>query len=185
MNGARELCMVVLVASLGACSLGSITGADGGTSGSGEVKPSCYLNVGASSCTCYAANMDGSLSGNSNKKVAQCNEANVGGVSCTADVRVDGTTDQCSCELFAPACDDSGGTCYCKASSAQKDTRCTPSKYMWCCASDDSSQCYCGNGNFGSACGNNEHTVSTCSATDVIRASYAKTSCDGFKFATH
>jgi hypothetical protein len=181
MKNRARVGVVVGTLLLVACSFPSVNGTDAGASG-GVVTPSCYLELSSSNCDCYADNKDSSMSAANYKKVDHCNAATVGGLSCTADTTVDGTTTSCSCQRFEPACDDSSSPCRCEPDSSKTDKSCTPAKYEWCCGADDSSQCYCGTGNFGSACANGEHTVSNCDAGYVQLAKDAKTSCDDLKF---
>ncbi len=164
-----------------ACSLSSISGSDAGADG--VVTPSCYLDVGANSCICYAENKDSQMSAASVKKVSGCNEASAGPLACNTNQTLDGTTDQCFCTIFKVTCNDQSAPCYCQVNqSSATDSQCTKSKYEWCCAATDHSHCYCGKGAFGSACANGEASVSTCAATDVKPASDTQPSCDGLKF---
>lgn len=167
------------------CNVVSDATSDGGA-GSGEVSPSCYVATDKKSCSCYAQNKDSSLSAADWTKVDACTEAKAGfGLTCYADVKVDGTTSECDCGRFVPSCKITGTGyrgCTCDPESDGTDAKCSGPSYAWCCARTDGTSCYCGNGNSGSACGNEEVNVTSCGKTDLKRAKDWRTSCDGLKY---
>ncbi|MBL8612933.1 MAG: hypothetical protein JNL38_36675 [Myxococcales bacterium] len=178
--------VVVGALALVGCNIVSDAGSDAGAAG-GEVAPSCYLAKSGKACECYAQNKDGEFSAADYTKVAQCTEAKAGfALTCYVDTKVDGTTSSCSCNRFVPECKITGSGyrgCVCDPDSEGTDGACSGPKYEWCCAANDGTSCYCGNGNSGSACGNEEANVPTCSKATIKRAKGALTSCDGLKFA--
>lgn len=164
-----------------ACSSdGSSTGA---SSGASTVTPSCYRSADGTACDCQASNDDATRSASDYTKVASCNSSTMSGaLSCFVDTTVDGNTSSCSCQKVS--CYVSGDRCYCGPASGKTDdlAGCSPSDYEWCCGKNDDSECHCGNGAFGSGCGNEEANVTSCTRSSIRLPSSSKSSCDGLKW---
>jgi len=141
----------------------------------------CYLAKDKGSCECVAVSEDSSRPSADWSKVSACNSSTVGAsLVCSVDTKVDGTTTSCSCAAIG--CKEEGGRCTCGSGYPSSTiTSCTKS-YEWCCARNDSASCYCSNGNFGSACGNDEKNVKTCVRSDVKTTTDEKSNCDGLRF---
>jgi len=175
---------------LSGCSSGSggtggegMFGSLGPTSGAGGsvTKPSCYLTKSGDFCECVAKNEDDSRPTSQWTKVSACNEATTDTpLTCTTDTKVDGTTTSCTCTSFRCAL-GSGGSCQCGASGSG-DAVASCKSFEWYCARVDRTSCYGGNGTYGSACGNDEENVPSCSMSIIEREDGNIASCDGLKF---
>jgi hypothetical protein len=159
---------------------------ESGWSGSGPVTASCYLSTNKAQCDCLAKNDDANRPAADWTKVATCNTSVMSGTPrCTVDTTVAGTTSSCFCLAFS--CRKTSGfpDCRCEATNESGGgiSSCTGNE--WYCAANDGTSCYGGHGNFGSACGNDEHNVSSCALSSLKPGKNDKTSCDGLTFAKH
>jgi hypothetical protein len=138
------------------CNQAAASNTGGGTNTVGG--RTCWTDPAQSLCNCDVS----SEASSTGTEVPECN-ATVFGQPLRC-VQYPGTI----CGCMPVGCDSGGERCTCGPSSAvvpRTASACTG--YEWYCAKDDGSECYGGTGNFGSACGNGEHSVSSCAVTDV------------------
>lgn len=165
-----------------ACS-SSGDGSSSSSSGSGaSTAGHCYAKLDGSECDCVAANDDSNRASTDWRKVSGCSSSTMSkSLSCFADTKVDGTSTTCTC--LAIGCDEGDGSrCYCGQGHGPKSTASSCTKYEWYCVRDDNTECYGGNGTFGSACGNDEHNVTSCAKGTLSLAKDAMASCDRLRF---
>jgi hypothetical protein len=161
----------------------SSSSSSGASGASAPTKGVCYIAKDKGRCECVAKSEDSTRPAADWSKVDACNETTVGKrLACDSDTKVDGSTTTCGCTPLQ--CKKHSGdypNCRCDASGEGDDTtECTGSE--WYCAQNDGSSCYGGNGSFGSACANEESTVTGCKLSDLKPTSDQKTSCDGLSF---
>jgi hypothetical protein len=157
----------------------SPSSAGSGTGGTATT-PSCYLSRSGDSCECVASNEDDSRPSADWTKVTACNETTAKSpLTCTVDTKVDGTTTSCTCIRFR--CAVNGGRCAC-GTYAEGETVASCTDFEWYCGADDKTACFGGNGTYGSACGNEEHNIPSCSMANVVRPDDVLASCDGLRF---
>lgn len=189
MNRSRWLVVVTmpLFGLVFACSSGGGNGSglpSGSTgssaTGGSATKPHCYLHRTDLTCECLAKDDDDNHLAADWRKVEKCNEATVGSpISCSVDTKVNGETTSCYCSGFR--CVVNNGRCSCGV-NAQGEEVAACDEDEWYCGKTNKTECHGGNGNYGSACANEEENVTTCSMAKVVRAEDDEKSCDGLRF---